>query len=111
MEIFFSSRRLEDCLSHERDRVREYGAQEARKIALRLTQLRAAPNLETMRSLPGHCHELLGDREGQLAVTVHGGLRLVFAPDEDPPPTKPDGGLDWRTVTAIRILEVTNYHD
>lgn len=111
MEIFFSSKKLEDCLSRQPDRVRKYGRTAADKIGLRLTQLLAAPSLDTMRQLPGRCHELQGDREGQLAMTVHGGFRLVFVPAADSPPVKPDGGLDWRTVTAIRILEVTDYHD
>ncbi|MGV8084049.1 MAG: type II toxin-antitoxin system RelE/ParE family toxin [Coriobacteriia bacterium] len=89
----------------------KYGPTVGRKLDLRLAQLLAAPSLDTMRRLPGRCHELQGDREGQLAIDLHGCLRLVFVPAADSPPVKPDGGLDWRTVTAIRILEVTDYHD
>jgi len=56
-------------------------------------------------------HELKSDRRGQLAVDVSKNERLVFEPADDPPPTKPDGGLDWSQVTAVRILEVVDYHD
>lgn len=63
-----------------------------------------------MRNLPGGCHELHGDREGQLAVDVTRNYRLIFAPADDPPPAKPDGGLGWSRVTAIEILEVEDYH-
>ena len=36
--------------------------------------------------------------------------RLLFEPAHDPLPRKPDGGLDWAGVTAIRILGVEDYH-
>lgn len=39
-----------------------------------------------------------------------GGDRLIFEPADDPVPRKPDGGLDWRLVTAVRILGVEDYH-
>ena len=60
--------------------------------------------------IPGGCHELREDRAGQLAVDVTKNLRLIFRPTEDPPPAKDDGGLDWKAVTAITILEVADYH-
>jgi proteic killer suppression protein len=60
--------------------------------------------------LPGSCHELHGDRAGQLAIEVTKGMRLVFKPTDNPPPTKPDSGLDCDAVVAITILEVTDYH-
>lgn len=63
-----------------------------------------------MRTLPGRCHELTGDRKGELAVDLRGPYRLVFEPADNPPPVKEDGGLDWRRVTAVRILEVEDYH-
>jgi len=36
--------------------------------------------------------------------------RLIFEPADNPPPTKDDGGLDWNEVTAIRIVEIEDYH-
>lgn len=64
-----------------------------------------------MRGLPGRCHELDGDRAGELALGLLDGKRLIFEPDADPVPEKEDGGLDWLGVEAIRLLEITNYHD
>lgn len=61
--------------------------------------------------LPGRCHELKGNRMGCLAVALQGGFRLVFRPEADPPPRKDDGGLDWRSVTSIRVVSVEDYHD
>jgi len=36
--------------------------------------------------------------------------RLIFEPDHNPVPQKPDGGLDWTQVTRIRVIEITDYH-
>ena len=110
LEISFATKKLEKDFATEKQRVRVFGAGDAAKLLRRLTQLHAAANLEPMRTLPGRCHELHGDREGQLAVDVTRSTRLIFRPTADPPPSKEDGGLDWATVTAITILEVTDYH-
>lgn len=64
-----------------------------------------------MRTLPGKCHELDGDRVGQLAMLLPDRKRLVIEPDADPIPKKDDGGLDWSRVDAIRIVEICDYHD
>lgn len=68
--------------------------------------------LDEMRNLPAaRCHELKGNRAGSLAVRLHGGWRVVFKPDHDPPPQREDGGLEWREITDIRITGITDYHD
>jgi len=37
---------------------------------------------------------------------------MVFEVANDPLPLKPDGGLDWNHVTAVRVLKlVEDYHD
>ncbi|KAF0208247.1 MAG: plasmid maintenance system killer [Actinobacteria bacterium] len=110
MEIYFSTKKLAGVLDSDKERVRALGVDAAKALARRLSQLSAASELETMRTLSSRCHELKGDRAGQLAVDVTKGLRLIFEPADDPPPSKPDGGLDWTAVKAIRILEVTDYH-
>ena len=76
-----------------------------------MAELGAATTLEDMRLLPGaRCHELTGDRKGQLAVDLVHPLRLVFEPDHDPQPEKADGGLDWIAVTKVVIVEIVDYH-
>jgi toxin HigB-1 len=89
---------------------KRWGAEGAKKISLRLQQLAAAPTLAELRGLPGRCHELTGDRDGQLAVDVHHPFRLVFRPSEDPPPETDDGGLDWRAVESVTVIEMVDYH-
>lgn len=85
--------------------------QRAKLIRRRLDDLRAAANLEVMRNLPGRCHELKGDRAGQLSLDLDGPYRLIFCPEHDPVPIKNDGGLDWSQVTTVVMIEVVDTHD
>lgn len=111
MNITFASRKFQKTCEDQKERTRTYGPERAKLLALRLSQLRAAANLEVMRTLPQvRCHELTNNRKGQLAVDLKHPYRLIFEPANDPIPTKPDGGLDWTQVTAINILEVVDYH-
>ncbi len=110
MDILFASERLRRDLSIQRDLQKGWGNDGAKKITLRLQQLAAVTNLAEMRNLPGRCHELTGDRAGYLAVDVHQPYRLIFRPTADPPPRKPDGGLDWTEVESITVTEIVDYH-
>lgn len=83
----------------------------ARVLRQRLDELKAAAFLADFRFLPGGCHELTADRQGQLSLDLRGPMRLVFEAADDPVPEKPDGGLDWDRVTAVRILELADTHE
>ena len=86
---------------------RIHGALRARKIRIRLKELRAATSLMDFwppKSPPGRCHELPeGRRSDQLSVDLDHPYRLVFIPDHDPVPTREDGGLEWSQVPAVKI--------
>jgi plasmid maintenance system killer protein len=101
---------LRDLMNDTRKLQREFGAENARRVRRRLDDLHAAAALEDLRNTPGRLHELTHNRKGQLAFDLFQGKRLVFEPAHDPPPLKPDGGLDWSRITQIRILESVNYH-
>lgn len=80
-------------------------------IRRRMDDLRAAETLVDFRTLPqARCHELKGDRHGQLSLQLKHPYRLIITPAHDPIPRKDDGGLDWTQVTAVLILEVVDYH-
>ena len=112
MEILFQGRKLEKACTDRSQRARKFGPVCGDLIRDRLGNLKYAENLEAMRSVPrAKCHELTGDRKGTLAVALDHPYRLIFEPAHDPVPRKPDGGLDWTQVTAIRILAVEDYHD
>lgn len=83
----------------------------ARRVNQRIIELSVADNLAIMRTIPAAgCHELTGDRWGELAVEVSGNYRIIFEPDHDPFPRQKDGGLNWEEVKRIRINGVEDYH-
>lgn len=59
---------------------------------------------------PERRHQLTGNRDEQYAVDIDRQHRLVFVPDHDPIPRRPDGGVDTDQVTAVVITEVIDYH-
>ena len=112
MHISFEDRKFQALCNNQRKLKKKHGDKRAKKITLRLATLAAAETLQDMRHAPGRCHELTGDRVGQFALDLDHPYRLIFIPDHDPIPTKEDDdGIDWSAITAITILEVTDYHD
>ena len=111
MQIGFASKKVAKLCNSQKEMRAKLGPRDAQRLAQRLAELHAAATLDEMRHLPGaRCHELTGDRKGQLAVDLVHPKRLVFEPDHNPVPTKPDGGLDWNAVTQIVIVEMVDYH-
>ena len=110
VDIAFATAKLEKQCNDSKAGVRAFGPKCAKKLRLRLDDMRAARNLEDCRHLPGRYHELTGDRKGQIAADVEHPKRLIFKPAHDPPPKKRDGGLDWNKVTAVIVLEIEDYH-
>lgn len=110
MDITFATEKLAKTMNSDSKLSQTYGADRGKAIRKRLDDLDAAAVLEDMRTLPGRCEELSGDRAGELSVRLTGNWRLIFKPNNDPKPTKEDGGLDWTQVTAVEITDVVDYH-
>ena len=111
LEISFASGRLERTCNAETNLVRVYGPRRARAIQARLLTLEGAATLsEVPITPPERRHQLTGDRDEQFAVDITRLYRLVFVPDHDPIPRRPDGGIDTDQVTAIVITGVIDYH-
>ncbi len=110
IDIHWKDRRLGKICADDRSGQRHFGADEWRVVRRRLGSLHAAPTLADLEGVPGRCHALGGDRIGQFAMSLWGPYRLVFAPARTST-NLPDGGIDRHSVTAIEIVEVTNYHD
>ncbi|MDR1962360.1 MAG: hypothetical protein LBQ50_01110 [Planctomycetaceae bacterium] len=111
MEILFANARIEKICSDDRVAHKVLGKIGAKFLHKQIEAIRQVANLEMLRFYPGHYHELIGNRWGQLAVSLGGRSRLIFEPGTLPRPEKPDGGLDWSKVTAVEIIEITDYHD
>ncbi len=111
MKIDFLSAKDKAFFESSKTVIKAFGAESAKKLSRRLDDLDAAHSMEDVRDLPGHWEELKGNRAGQFSVRLHGGHRLIVKPQKNPPPTKPDGGLDWLAIDSIYIVEVVDYHD
>lgn len=109
MDITFHSSKFEKTCNESKALIKKHGSIQAKLIRQRLDDLAAAENLAVMRCLPqARCHELKGNRAGQLSVDLNHPYRLIFTPNNDPLPQKVDGGLDWNKTTAIQIKGVPN---
>lgn len=111
MDIVFKDKKLTKLCNDKKRLVKELGADRATRVQRRLDDLRAAANLDVMRTLPGRCHELKADRAGQLSLDLDHPYRLIFIPANDPIPVRDDGGLDWSKVTAVKILGIEDTHE
>ena len=111
MLIFFRSKKLQKICSSAKEIQKEFGAARAKKLQQRLLELRAADHLGQISRLPpARCHEMTGDRQGQLSVDLDQPYRLFFIPANDPVPRKEDGGLDRDQVTEIEVIEIADPH-
>ena len=111
MKVEFLNAKLKKSCEDKAARQRLFQKAAADNLATRLDDLAAAASMETMRHLPGSWEELTGNRKGQFSCRLDKKLRLVIRPTKQPPPAKPDGGLDWAAIDAVIVLEVVNYHD
>jgi len=112
MDILFKNSQLQKTFNRYERLKKKHGQRRATLINRRLSELQAMPNLSIASKFPQlHCHELKGNRKGQLAVDLDQPYRLIFSVAHDPPPRKEDGGLDWSSVEAIQIEGVEDYHD
>lgn len=110
MEITFGNNKLEKLANDEKKRERELGVKRAKLYGRRLDDLRAATTLEDVRFLPGHYHELVGDRKGQWACDLDQPYRLIFVPHENPIPQDGNGKYLWIEIKGVEITEISNYH-
>lgn len=113
MDFGFATEKLQKRFNEKRAMVRAFGPQRAKRLQIVLAALRAAPNLAVFAppySPPHRCHELTGNHRGKLTLDLDGPYRLLFAPLHDPLPERPEGGLDWRRVTAIKLYGVEDTH-
>ena len=109
MEIRYKDKKVRELCEKQAVAEKKLGAASARKLKVRLLALDAAVRVTDL--VAGNPHPLKGERFGQFALDLSGGWRLVFAPDHDPCPTRPDGGIEWSQVTIVSIEYIGDYHD
>ena len=109
LDIFFRTKKLQKQCSDDREAVKAFGRNRAKRIRQRLDDLHAAQNLDDMRSLPGRFHPLIGDRSGQFSLDLDGPYRLIFEAVVLEEGDAKD--LDWSKVMAVRILGIEDTHE
>jgi len=107
IDIAFASSALEEACCRDAVGRRKFGTR-WEPLRRRLTQIRGALVLADLRF--GNPHPLAGDRAGQFAVDVSKNWRLIFEIANNPVQLDQKGGIDLTGVTAVRILEVVDYH-
>lgn len=109
MNIDYENRRLYKLCKDNREASKKLGADCARKLQARLSDIEAAANVNELPA--GNPHPLHHNKKGQLSISLAGGQRLILKPDHQPVPLKKDGGINWAAVTNITILYIGDYHD
>ncbi len=110
MNIVFSTKKLRKICNTQSLLIKEFGAEQAKKLGQRLDELRAADCLEDISHLPPRCHELTGNLKGIFSVDLKHPYRLLFEPTA-PVPLKEDGGIDREKIYSVTILQVEDTHD
>ena len=111
MRIFFKSKKLQKICSSGSEAVKCLGTPRGTKLMQRMMELKAAVTLNDISRLPpARCHELTGNRKGQLSVDLGHPYRLLFIPANEPIPEHPEGGLSWEQVTEIEIVDIADTH-
>lgn len=109
MKVSYDNDDVETLCKQSKVAVKKLGAESAKKLQRRLSELFAATVVSEL--VAGRPHPLEYDRAGQFAVDLHKGKRLVFKPTRKPPPFKADGSIDWSQVAEITIIGAEDYHD
>ena len=106
MDILFEDKDLKKCAVDRAYAVRRLGPQRAQRYVDRLAQISDAANFESLRGLPGHYHDLVGNRAGQWACDLDQPYRLIFKCTNEGPVAK----IVWAKENIAKMLEIVNYH-
>ena len=108
IEILYH-KKLAKIINSNKLLVQTYGPAMARKITMRLDQIRASDSLGMMVAQRiGRCHPLTGQRDGQYAFDLEHPFRLIAEPVYNNPEDK--AAKNITQVKIIEIMEVTDYH-
>lgn len=110
MNITYKTNKLETSLTTDKGLSKVYG-ELAKKIKLRINQLKSADNLEVIAKLSElRLHPYKGAGKGTWSIDIHKNWRILFTINQNPIPTKDDGGVDLKEITIISIDSVKDPH-
>lgn len=108
-KVSYQDKNVETLCRQLKAATKKLGAESAKKLQRRLSELHAASVVSELTIVRPHPLEY--DRAGQFAVDLHKGMRLIFEPTLQAPPFKVDGSTDWSQVAEITIIGAEDYHD
>jgi hypothetical protein len=79
-----------------------WGPEGGRQVGRRLQQMKAAPTLEVLSALPGHCRPCRGD-DGSWLIDVADIATIIFRPD--PPANNADESGMIVRATVLSVIE------
>lgn len=97
MELRYASQDLERQCTEARYMQRKLGADRAKKLKLRIAELRTATDMTDLLLMAGKWEELKGDRAGQWSGRLTANWRIIAQPD----------GPGQITVM---VVEIVDYH-
>jgi plasmid maintenance system killer protein len=110
MKINFKNNKLKKQLGSASEIKKAFGVN-AKRVANRLSDIEASPNLSVLIQLPAaNCHALFGNRNGEWALDISANHRMIFQISHDPIPLKDDESIDTIMVTDIIITGTEDYH-
>ena len=110
MEIDYGTRRLEKQMTNATEMKKAFGEM-AKKVSMRLAEMRASPNLAALMQIPApKCHALAGNKYGEWAVSISPNHRLIFIIANEPVPVNQDESINTFMVTAITVIRTEDYH-
>jgi hypothetical protein len=105
VDVFFADHGLAETCASEQAMQRRVGAVRARRLALRLQQLRVVDTLADMATLTARIHALAGELTGPLVLDLDAACRVLLEPATD---ERADGGVDWSEVRQVVIISITH---
>ncbi len=111
MKVTFGSKKIEKYFTNPKYMKKEFGKLE-NMATQRFLDFLSFENLQALiDSGLGKCHSLTGDRIGLYAVFLSRNYRILFEINHSEIPRRPDGSIDYKNVTKIKIVNhKEDYH-
>ena len=110
MKLSYKNKKLETSLTTDKGLVKSYGKL-AKKVKMRISQLKGAENLETISKLPVlRLHQYKGNKKGIWSIDIHKNWRILFEINQNPVPKTDDGGINLKEIRIICIESVEDPH-
>ena len=106
LAITFSSKELEKKCLDEKYQKRKLDAKLAKKLRLRLGELRTADTVSELWGMPGDWHSLSAKLKGKVAASLTANYRLIIEGTDT-------HGQEhqWEKCTSVRIVDIDDYHN